>query len=95
MKNYTFEDFQNALNNSKMSYYPSDNYEMMGYGREDIYRLSDCFKENFGFRLLDIEIFLIWKWHSSEFDAIFLCTNSDPYKDMRYFKEFVDRFSNK
>lgn len=93
---YSFEDFQKAIkayeDKHNACYCAEDNYELKGYGREDIISLSQQFVEKYGFRLLEIEIFQIWKWHSNDFAATFLCADKDPLHNMPYFDEFVKTF---
>ncbi len=90
---YTPSDFQSALlRHKKITKYCI--HPDWICDKKDIDNLSDAFLKKYGFRLPEVDIFQIWKWHSNEWDASFLIVR-DAEKEMEYFDQFVDVFHSK
>lgn len=87
---YNFEDFQTALNNCIEGYDPGDFPEIIKW-REDIYKLSDVFLAHYGFRLLDTEIYFIWRDYSDSYCANWLTLHEDKIV-VDCFNDFVERY---
>lgn len=89
----TQEDFKNSIDRymfEKSPFYLCDFQEMRDR-REEILSLSKAFKKHYKFRLLDLEIFAMWRWHSRDWDSRWL-TVTDASKDIGFFEDFVKEF---
>ena len=53
--------------------------------------LRSLFKNYYGFEVADLDLYLIWRWHSTSWDASWLIV-SGP-QDMEFFDEFYEDHS--
>ncbi len=93
---YNEQDFIEAINNYiDIKGYPDggDIFDIRSYCRGDLILLRNSFKTYYGFDLLEMELYIMWQWHSTEWCASWLIIDSVDIQ-FKFFDEFVERYKN-